>query len=173
MKLQWEIDNADCEVVRDFVAKHRDKNFVRGRIQHNVDGPLPQFSENGFWKGLVMCLLTTQQQSGPRSAVTRFLLQKPFPLSLAECRQAPTAGHFTRVLQDAGGLRRSTTIGHELETNLKTLDGGGYALVAEMARRLLVQRSREPKASGILPCVFDAVVFASYDPEWDEDSLVF
>jgi hypothetical protein len=38
-----------------------------------------------FWKQMVACLLTTQQRSGPTSAVTRFIRTAPFPLAYRTC----------------------------------------------------------------------------------------
>lgn len=196
-----------------------------------------------------MCLVTTQQPSGPDSLVARFFRRSPFPLVLGECRKRSGADNFTQIIQQAG-LRFNKTIGQRLDSNLNFLETGGWPIVKEVAKRLGEQRSREPKetdkplerwaaktidgalggfgpkqsrnlwqhlgltryeipldsrvarrlkewafplaisanlladehyynfvldgvqtvcqASNVLPCVLDAAIFASYDPEWND-----
>ncbi len=254
MKIEWLIEQPDCDALNAFVTQHMSKTFVVERIRLNVEGPEPSFSRSRFWRALVMCLLTTRQRSGPDSAVTRFLNRDPFPLSLAVCEENSSAGYMTQVLRVAGGIRRADTIGTQLSQNLRTLEGGGWPLVEEIARRLVQQRSSNPmdahkngersaaaavdegfegigpkqsrnlwqslgltryeipldsrvakwlkKAkfplsvspnlladtdyynfvldgvqllcakSNVLPCIFDAAVFASYDPEWNVGQIV-
>jgi hypothetical protein len=146
MEFRWIIGDEDSQLVRRFIEKHKEKKFVRARLRRNVEGPVPPFSKDIFWRSLVMCLLTTQQRSGPESAVTRFLTLDPFPLSLAECRANPDTGHFERILTRAG-LWRSATIRRALQDDLKVLDGGGWPYVEEFAKRLGEQRAREPRPS--------------------------
>lgn len=80
---------------------------------------------------MVNCLLTTQQRSGPDSAVARFIRAETYPLGLAACQSAEApAEHVTAALTGFGGLRRTSVIGEALERNLRWLDGeGGWVLV--------------------------------------------
>jgi hypothetical protein len=149
MRFQWVVEPADCEAVRTFVQRQAGKTFVKSRVQRNVDGPAPEFSHEEFWKGLVMCLLTTRQRSGPNSAVTRFLCKTPFPLALANCRTKAAKGTFLRALQSAGGIRRTETIAKQLTANVKSLEKGVWARVEEMACHLGEQRSRRARGTDI------------------------
>jgi hypothetical protein len=253
MKFQWIIEERDADAVRKFIGEHENKAFVRDRIAYNVTVPAPPFSREGFWKALIMCLLTTQQRSGPQSPVMRLLCADPLELGLERCSADGTAPRFLQILRSAGGIRRDETISNQLATNLRILNDGGWTLVEQGAQPLLAQRAREPregdakaerdaaalvdaglegigpkqarnlwqhvgmtryeipldsrilkwlksvnfpiavsanalvsadyydfildgvqelcKHSDVLPCVLDAAIFASFDPEWNEQLL--
>lgn len=254
MNLQWAVDQGDCAVVDQLIQREKDKEFFKIRIGRNVSGPPPEISHERIWKAFVLCLLTTQQRSGPGSAVMKFLCAQPFPLDLTTFRANYTSEGFAAVLRSYGGIRRSPTIANQLFENLQTLENGGWQLVDEMVKRLMDQRCREPqdmdkrlerdmavaldagfagigpkqarnfwqhlgltryeipvdsriskwlsrvsfpialsanllanadyynivldgiqllcKASGVLPCLLDAAVFASYDLDWKQWKLI-
>ncbi|MCA1790717.1 MAG: hypothetical protein LC667_12920 [Thioalkalivibrio sp.] len=229
----------------------QDNYLVRHRIERNVTrSQQPDLTEENLWYALVSCLLTTQQRSGPSSSVNRFVLEKPFPLRLDECRRvADLKGFVTDTVKEFGGIRRGPTIAKELAVNLEWLEAGGWSdlesVVTDLQNRPGGSNEREaarklrsrvrgfgPKqarnflqmlgltqheipldsrivkwlraagfpiplvssalgeqeyyefvmdrvqelcaAADILPCVFDALVFASADAEeWAEDNLVW
>jgi hypothetical protein len=125
MKFHWDITPEDVERVRAFVARREGDPFVIDRKRHNLAEQKPSVREAGVWKTLVGCLLTTQQRSGPESAVTRLLCTTPFPLAYESCVRVTSVGQFvTRALAEFGGIRRFKLIGQELEKNLAALQGG-------------------------------------------------
>ena len=127
MRLLWQIDSEDIARVRAFYEKHCDNPFVKSRISTNLRADKPPISKGEFWDRMVGCLLTTQQRSGPGSAVTKFLLTKPSPLNYSMYDEQDELAEFTRaVLTNFGGLRRSTTIGKELAVNMSFLRDGGW-----------------------------------------------
>lgn len=105
--------------------------------QGNVQKILPEFSDDQFWEAMLACLLTTQQRSGSKSAVTRFLIQKPYPLCLSACRQTSSVQQLVEsTLTAFGDLRRAKNIGEEGECNLRWLQGQGWSQIHAMVRRL-------------------------------------
>jgi len=127
MNIIWQIDPEDIAKVKVFFDQHRDTPFVRRRIETNLRDNKPPVTKPVFWGRMVGCLLTTQQRSGPDTAVSRFLLTTPFPLDYERCRSQDDLAEFVKsVLADFGGLRRSTTIGKELAANMSFLEGGGW-----------------------------------------------
>jgi len=129
----WLISAADMKRVRDFVATQSDRQFVKKRLA-TLRGPRPPLRKDRVWYGMTGCLLSTQQRSGPGSATTRLLAQRPFPLAYLTIRQQRNAQAFTRkVLKDAGGIRRTDTIASEIARNLELLDG---RLWPELMQRL-------------------------------------
>jgi hypothetical protein len=198
---------------------------------------------------MIACLITTQQRSGPNSAVTKFICAKPFPLNYFRCKKADNLSNVVEeIITGFGGLRRGKTIGEEVNHNLKWLEDGGWRVVngivedlkdnqdpgterkaAETVRdnlmgfgpkqsRNLLQAlgltkyeipvdSRIAKwlgefgfpiklsaialsdrnyynfildgfikiceACDIYPCVMDAAIFSSFDPEWSRDRLIW
>ena len=123
MKIMWHVEPGDIERVNRFVESQSSSPFVRRRVRTNVEREHEKASREQFWFRMVTCLLTTQQRSGPQSAVTRFISSQPFPLDYATCRvQGDLRGFAEQVMRDFGGLRRWTRIADELDTNLRRLE---------------------------------------------------
>lgn len=152
MDIQWLIKDSDVELVRAFVSRHRGKSFVRRRIEENVDGEIPPFTRDWFWEAMVSCLLTTQQRSGPHTAVTRFLVTKPFPLRLDACKGCPDLRSFVaETITSFGGLRRANKIAGAVAKNKLWLDGDGWQGIERHAAGLLAQRERAPRPADKWP----------------------
>jgi len=125
MKHTWIIEPGDIEKVKSLLHQQGASPFVRQRIARNLrdDKPLP--SKDEIWHRMLACLLTTQQRSGPKSAVTRLILTKPFPLAHDTCCKEADVEAFTKkVLTTSGGLRRTNKIASELAADLRRLEDG-------------------------------------------------
>jgi hypothetical protein len=120
------------------------------RIERNVNGPSPTFSQSHFWYVLIGCLLTTQQRSTKGSSVNRFLSEIPFPLSLAKCRQPKTELLINRELTEFGGIRRAPTISNQACANLEWLKNGGWADVERHFDSLAAQRASKPRPEHVV-----------------------
>jgi hypothetical protein len=126
MKLVWEIEEEDIKKVREFYNTHKEKTFVKNRIKKNVENNTKRFSKDDFWHAMVMCLLTTQQRSGPGSSVTRFICKTPFPLNYSDCKKSGNLETYVEgVITDFGGIRRGKTIGDEVKNNYDWLENNG------------------------------------------------
>ncbi len=126
MKLEWQVEDSDIIRVKEFYDEHKDSDFVTHRRKVNVERNLPEFSHELFWNGMVSCLLTTQQRSGPTSAVSRFISSQPFPLSYDVSKQQRQLESFARsVLADFGGIRRSSRLATEIQQNFLWLEERG------------------------------------------------
>lgn len=138
MKIDWIIEPSDVERVRVFVESQLDDAFVKHRIATNLRPEKPPVNKEVFWYWLVGCLLTTQQRSGPTSAVTKFLDINPFPLRYDAClSQGDGLRSFAEeVLGEFGGLRRFNVIGKEIDANLQYLEGGGWGHVMDQMEQL-------------------------------------
>ena len=137
MKLLWRVEDADVTKVRSFYDEHKDNEFVVARRKRNVEGEPPTFSRPSFWKLMVGCLLTTQQRSGPTSAVSRFGGTEPFPLNYTRCkRQRPLEDFVRATLVDFGGIRRNIGIAEEVRYNFDWLEDGVWHEVRERVEKL-------------------------------------
>jgi Segregation and condensation complex subunit ScpB len=58
-----------------------------------------------FWQQMVACPLTTQQRSGPTSAVTRFIRTLPFPLAYKTCAAHADVEGFAKATLTKFGAR--------------------------------------------------------------------
>jgi len=131
----------------------RSNPLVRKRQQRNVDGVRAPADHDQFWEALASALLTTQQRSGPGSAVNRFITSTPFPLGLSDCRAHSPCGALVEDRITAfGGIRRGRTIAGELQSNLTWLDDEGWTSVLPRLSALGASTSAplEREAAGYL-----------------------
>ena len=92
-----------------------------------------------------MCLLTTQQRSGPTSRVTVFLASRPYPLRLsAVSRHRDPQSYVVHELRRFGGIRRGTTIGAQLAENLPFFVGSQWSELKSVLTSL-------PSSRGFIP----------------------
>ena len=137
MNIQWSVEPEDVAKVKSFVECYRNDPFVQQRIKKNLSGPRTEVSKSEFWQAMPSCQLTTQQKSGPDSAVTRFISAQPFPLRYEWCQQQVNlASAAEAILSDFGGLRRTNRIAEELAINLKALEQGGWNTVFKSINHL-------------------------------------
>jgi hypothetical protein len=125
VKHTWTIEPTDIKKVMAFLDLHRDDLFVRQRIEWNLRDEKPAVEKAEFWQQIVACLLTTQQRSGPTSAVTRFIRTTPFPLAYKTCLAQPSVEKFAKdTMTTFGGLRRTNRLAIEIAKNLTLLESG-------------------------------------------------
>lgn len=137
MKLLWQIEDTDVAKVKAFYELHKNNAFVLKRIERNIRKNIPDVSHNIFWKALIDCLLTTQQRSGPNSAITKFSCAQPYPLDYATCLASKNLKAYAgSILTNFGGIRRANTIGEEIQANLFWLENGGWSTVDEIIENL-------------------------------------
>ncbi|MFA6099391.1 MAG: hypothetical protein WC750_00755 [Patescibacteria group bacterium] len=137
MKLIWQIEEDDIQKVKSFYEANKNKAFVLNRIERNIKKDNPQFSKDIFWEAMISCLLTTQQRSGPNSAITKFTYAKPFQLNYSACKISDNPKEFAEsILTNFGGIRRAKTIGEEIQTNLIWLEKGGWDTINKMVKSL-------------------------------------
>jgi hypothetical protein len=145
MKLSWEFELSDVQAVQKIVDQQKDRVIVRSRIHRNVSGPLPEINHETVWQALLMCLLTSQQRSGPNSPVSRFLLLDPSPISLEECRQSEDPETLiSTVLREFGGIRFPPTIAQRAAVNFSNLENGGWKEIGSWLNKLYSQRESQP-----------------------------
>ena len=250
MRVDFSMSPAEAARVRAFYEQHATNAFVVERARRNVDGEREALSKPHVWRALLVGLLTTQQRSGPDSAVMRFLRNRPLPVAYDACQaHADPAAYVRAALTTAGGIRRAPTIGEACAANLAWLETeGGWERVFEALRPLEVPHAPAaeraaanmlagalhgigPKQSrnmlqilgltiyevpidsrvtkwltafgfpvrlsaaaladggyyefvsdgfqalcreaGVLPCMLDAAIFASYDEPWSKEDIVW
>jgi hypothetical protein len=160
MNLTWQIDAMDIEKVKNFFDRWSNDPFVRLRKKRNLDTPRPTISRIQTWMALVGCLLTTQQRSGPGSAVKRLMDTAPFPLKYDECCNKAEIDNFAReMLTSFGGIRRAPTISTQLASNHRTLEEGLWEPILNFANQvnLADNPSLEREASHFLANHLDGI----------------
>lgn len=138
MRIQWEITDADVFKVKAFMREHADNPMVKYRNKTNVDQRPTAIEPAYFWYCVVYCLLTTQQRSGPDSAVTKFLNGDDFPLGLDACRGCDDLTTIAlNAFKKAGGIRRGPTVAEEIKGNLEWMEDRYWPQVDEVLRSLI------------------------------------
>jgi hypothetical protein len=137
MKIIWKIENSDIKKVKAVYKTQKSNSLVLSRMERNVNKPSRTFSKGIFWRKTLSCLLTTQQRSGPESAVMRFASTKPFPLSYRRCAESHHLRSLVReVITKFGGIRRARSIAGYCEDNLHWLEHGGWETIREVVLEL-------------------------------------
>lgn len=144
MDIKWSVGPQDIRAVRHLIRATSVSTFVRERVRRNVSSKHARFSRDTFWRVMVGCLLTTQQRSGPDSAISRFMRAKPASLNLSACSKHGVQPLVRRELSGFGGIRRAPTIARQAAANYRWLESEGWQLVAEHYQKLLKQRARTP-----------------------------
>lgn len=137
MEIRWKISPGEARRVRDLVRDRRNDAFVLDRVRQNVRGHRPPITRTTVWHMLTMCLLTTQQRSGPDSPVNRLLGARPYPLRISEVeRHRDPAAYVARVLRGRRGIRRGVTIGRQLAENLPMFSGPAWRELGALLKTL-------------------------------------
>lgn len=106
MEIDWGIENIDIDRLRTFI-QHHENPFVGKRISRNVNRQGITLDRNSILKAIIMCLLTTQQRSGPNTPISNFLRQPLFPITIENLNaKKKNVEYFVRTILQRNGLNR-------------------------------------------------------------------
>ena len=143
MEIRWQFSKCDISDVKELIREHSQDYFVTHRISRNLSGNRPALTPSRCWHALLMCLLTTQQRSGPDSPVQRVLTTRPFVLRLGIVKGKRQPPEFiARTLRRSGAIRRVDTIGAQAAENLPWFSGSKWR---ELKQKLKFYGMEPPK----------------------------
>lgn len=146
MAIQWNITPNEVDRVKLFVKENEFRNFVKKRKKENIELPPPSLNRNLIWEVQFDCILSTQQKSGPSSAVAKFMHEKPFPFEYSICsEQTNLKGYVTETFKKYSGIRFIDKISRWVELNYSWFNNGGWERFEETIDPLIEQRRRLPK----------------------------
>ena len=105
MKISWNINESDIQKVKN-VMKENDNFFLKNRRERNVKKKNIEINKNIIIQNLMMCLLTSQQRSGPNSVVGKFLSLKPFPITSELIAESENIELLIKQILQKNGLKR-------------------------------------------------------------------
>ena len=146
MKIIWEVSNEDIREVKAFVKQHRNNNFVQARIRRNLAKTKPRITKAVFWRNLIMCLVTTQQRSGPNSRATIFLNSNSFILKYSLCKSKSKIESAAEKMLAKYRLRRSSVLANEITENLIYLDNNWKEISGRLEELRLNQNIRTERS---------------------------
>lgn len=122
--------------VRIIVEAKRQDPFFKRRHERNVKNPPLHFSREEFWRQMIVCICTSVQKSGPKSRVSQFVREEPFPLRLAVCLEDENLRQLAEDVLRSRGLRFGPKLAVQIEANMGWLNDGGWATVEEQFGKL-------------------------------------
>jgi hypothetical protein len=125
----WLVDDASLAQWKRFVAENSNKDLPRRRYDLNVRRNGIDLSKGNIWRVLVGCQVTTQQRSGPNSAVSRFLNSESPALDIRSCRGSKNLSDLLERELTAAGLRRAHIIASNLTAIWTHLEGGEWKIL--------------------------------------------
>jgi predicted transcriptional regulator len=126
MHLNWEISDGELARWRSFIDANITNEFVIDREKRNISRKTVDLSKNMLWYVHVGCQVTTQQRSGPTSAVSRFMDSDSKTLKYNECAKSSNTVELIQSEISKAGLRRSNIIAKNLSQILSKLEAGGW-----------------------------------------------
>jgi len=138
------IEDGDARLVKDFIDTWRNDFFVQERIRINLATEKSPIQRDQFWRGLVQCVLTSQQRSGPNSANAQFQKLNPFPLSLEACEKAGDLTKYAhKTLSRFGGLPFTNKISTALAASIPYVTGDGWNQTSSVLERVRTEQTKE------------------------------
>lgn len=139
MKIEWIVSDADIKRLKGFTENNHNP-FVQTRISRNVEHKGLVISKDSLIKGIMMCLLTSQQRSGPNTSVSNFLLLRPFPIMNETFQKAKNVESFiASTLQKNGLTRFINKISKAFAYNHNLLLSTDWVLLETFRKELLCQ----------------------------------
>ncbi|WP_313032341.1 hypothetical protein [Soonwooa sp.] len=146
MKLNWTIEKEDIEKVNQLIDNNKDKVFYKNRLEKNVNKKGIISEKDKIWKSIVVCLLTSQQNSSAESPISRFSGSKNFPLDLEICKlQSKNLEKFVaKELKDFGGIRFYDRIANLLTKNFEYLEKSDWKIFDGISK--ILTQNNDPKS---------------------------
>lgn len=105
MNINWNISQSDIDKVKKVIAENENA-FLQARQLRNVDKQNIVIDKDKIIKTMIMCLLTSQQRSGPNSTVGQFLRLDPFPVTHEKLKVVNNVEKFIMDTLQQNGLTR-------------------------------------------------------------------
>lgn len=105
MNINWKITQTDIDKVKKVVTDNENA-FLKMRQLRNVEKKNIVIDKDKIIKTMIMCLLTSQQRSGPNSKVGKFLRLDPFPITNDVLTEDNNLEQFIKTTLQQNGLTR-------------------------------------------------------------------
>lgn len=132
MNINWNISQADIDKVKKVIADNENA-FLQARQLRNVEKQNIVIDKDKIVKTMIMCLLTSQQRSGPNSTVGQFLRLDPFPVTIEKLTATNNVEEFIKdTLQQNGLTRYVNRISSFFASNYRKIIERNWTLIKEL-----------------------------------------
>ncbi|MCG9874720.1 MAG: hypothetical protein MH321_08045 [Leptospiraceae bacterium] len=141
MIVKIEFTNQDKQAIFKILEKERMGTFVQDRMR-NIENP--KISKEDFWHSILIGLLTSNQKSGPTSAVYRLLSTKPFPISLENVlnKFKKESQQIEQKLKEFSGIRFTTKISEHICKNVDILNSE-WPNILQLINKILISNDSQ------------------------------
>lgn len=105
MNIIWNISQYDIENAKKVITDNENA-FLHARVRKNIEKENIVINQDEIIKTIIMCLLTSQQRSGPNSTVGLFLRTTPFPFTVKTLTKSENVEEFIKATLIQFGLTR-------------------------------------------------------------------
>lgn len=131
MQLNWKIEENDTTEIQRFINQLSSKNnsLMEKRIRKNINGHEVQLSKDEILKSMMICLLTSQQRSGPKTRVGIFARKEPFPIDYKLIKDSDDVSSVVKKILTQNDLNRYINrIAVFFEYNFKKIEKSDWKL---------------------------------------------
>ena len=129
MKIIWDITNNDILRLQRFI-RNSNNYFIQKRKERNVEKINIKIDRESIIKTLIMCLLTSQQRSGPNTPIGKFFNLDPFPLTSELISRTKNLKEYTKQILIANGLKRfKDKISEFFAENIKMIEADNWHII--------------------------------------------
>lgn len=132
MNFHWNISQADIDKVKRVIADNENA-FLQARQLRNVEKQNIVIDKEIVVKTMIMCLLTSQQRSGPNSTVGQFLRLDPFPVTIEKLTKTNNVEELVKdTLKENGLTRYVNRISSFFASNYRKIAERNWTLIKEL-----------------------------------------
>lgn len=166
MKISFYTEEVEILGIQNFIENNQGP-FTQRRIRRNINREGLSIDKDIILKAIMMCLLTSQQRSGPNSPVAQFLRLTPFPITYDQVKQERDVKKFIMEKIEGKGIRFPENIGTYLEHNFQYHESNDWEIVEtlkevlekppgrakerELVRKILKKDKKDKRWIGIGP----------------------
>lgn len=145
MNISWNISDKDIQKVKKILNENNNP-FFKKRKELNVEKKSIVLNKDTVIKTMAMCLLTSQQRSGPSSTVGIFLQKKPFPLTYKLINQEMDVEKFVKQIFKENSLTRYINrISHFFAANIEKIQNDNWTIVNELKNLMSINSKIEER----------------------------
>lgn len=145
MEIIWSVSNNDMHKVKE-VINYNQNAFLKIRRERNVNRKNLLINEDTLIRTLLMCLLTSQQRSGPDSLVGQFLRKTPFPVTYKIIQQTESVESFVKEVLVENALTRFINRNSRFfADNIKKFQNDQWAIIPELKELVKIDSKEEER----------------------------
>lgn len=145
MDITWNVSAKDIQNVIETLDKNQNPFFLK-RKEKNIKKENIVINKELIIQTMLMCLLTSQQRSGPNSVVGRFLQKKPFPLTYAMILQSNDIEMLLKqILKENGLTRYINRISLFFKTNIEKIESENWSIIQKLERLKSIDSKNEER----------------------------